>query len=115
MDKLSVKVLKFIASKPNAALWKEVINAFGDTADKSLAFLEAEGYVKSGRRVIGVGSDMKPVFGSDGHFVITSKGLAFLEEKPGRDFDRWLTRIIAIWGAITGTAALVIEVVLHFL
>ena len=113
MDKLSIKVLKYIAAEPNSVLRKEIINALGDAASKSLTFLETEGYIKSGRIVIGVGQGMKPVFGSDGEFAVTSKGLAFLEEKPGRDFDRWLTRIIAIWGAITGTSALVIEIVLH--
>ena len=115
MDKLSLKVLKYLAADPNAVSRKDIISKFGDTATKSLDFLETEGYIKSGRRIVGVGSESKPVFASNGQFTVTSKGLAYLEEKPGRDFDRWLTRIIAIWGAITGTAALVLVVVLLFL
>lgn len=115
MDRLSLKVLKHVAANPNAVSRKDIISKFGDTAANALAFLETEGYVKSGRRMIGVGPELKPVFASDGQFAVTSKGLAFLEEKPGKDFDRWLTRFCAIWGAITGTAAIIAEIWRHFL
>lgn len=46
---------------------------------------------------------------------ITAFGEHFLAYAKRRSFDRWFTMIIAIWGAITGTAAIVIELVLHFL
>lgn len=46
---------------------------------------------------------------------ITEYGKHYLAYAKPRRFDRWLTRIIAIYGAITGTAAIVLEVVLHFL
>ena len=115
MDKLSLKVLKHIATKPDNVSIKSVVSEFGDSARKSLAALESEGFIKSGRTVLGVGPDMKPVLTSNGQFSITSKGLAFLEDRPGILYNKWSTRFFAIWGAITGTAALVLEVVLHFL
>lgn len=115
MDKLSLKVLKHIAAQQNSISSKSVVALFGDASRKSLSFLENEEFIKSGSTILGIGADMKPVFASNGIYSITSKGLAFLEEKPGRDFDHWLTRFCAIWGAITGTAAIIAEIVLHFL
>lgn len=115
MDKLSLEVLKKLKGAENATAWKTVIDTFGKSATKSLSFLEGEGYIKSGRIPIGVDSNSQLILKSDGLYSITSKGLAFLEEKPGKDFDRWLTRFCAILGAITGTAALIAEIVLHFL
>ncbi|MEL7568079.1 MAG: hypothetical protein AAGU27_24830 [Dehalobacterium sp.] len=113
MDKLSIKVLKHIAREQDNVSKKSVIDRFGKLASKSLLFLESEGLIKSGRVPVGIGAEMKPVFSSNGIFSITSKGLSHLEEKPGKDFDRWLTRVIAIWGAITGTGAIVLEILLH--
>lgn len=115
MDKLSLRILKHIASQQDDIPTTSVIDLFGDASKKSLSFLEKEGFIKSGRTILGIGADMKPVFTSNGIYSISSKGLAFIEEKPGRDFDHWLTRVCAIWGAVTGTAAIVIEIVLHFL
>lgn len=115
MDKLSLKVLKKLKETENATTRKEIISIFGKSATKSLSFLESEGYIKSGRIPTSINSNLQPVWRSDGQFSITSKGLAFLEEKPGKDFDRWLTRFCAIWGAVTGTAAIIAEIVLHFL
>lgn len=114
MDKQSLKVLKHIAAGNN--VFKEkIIELFGEHSRRSLTSLESEGYIKSGRAPIGVGPDMRPVLSSNGIFNITSKGLDFLEARPGILYDRWSTRFFAIWGAIAGTAALVLEVVLHFL
>lgn len=114
MDRLSLKVLKHIAAEKDKVSRKSVVGLFGEAAQKSLTYLENDGFIKSGREPIGFGPNMTPVFASDGIFSITSEGIAFLEEKPGKDFDRWLTRFCAIWGAITGTAALILEAVLHF-
>lgn len=115
MDKLSLKVLRHIAAQQDNISAKSVVTLFGDASKKSLSFLENEGFVKSGRTILGIGANMKPVFTSNEVYNVTSKGLAFLEEKPGKDFDHWLTRFCAIWGAITGTAAIIAEIVLHFL
>lgn len=115
MDRLSVKVLKYIASRQDTVPKSDVIDLFGKISSKSLSFLEDEGFIKSGRALYGINPGMKPVYVSDNHFTVTSKGLSFLEEKPGKDFDRWLTRFCAIWGAITGTVAIIAEIWLHFL
>lgn len=110
MDKLSLRVLKHI-SKSNGTVGQEsIIESFGDDSLRSLTYLESEGLIKSGRLPAGGG-----VFCSDGLFAATSKGLSFLEERPGKLYDTWSTRVLAIWGAITGTAALILEAVLHFL
>lgn len=115
MDKLSLKVLKHISIKQDDVSLKSIVTEFGDSARGSLAELESEGFIKSGRSIMGIGPNMKPVLASNGRFSITSKGVAFLEERPGFLYDKWSTRFFAIWGAITGTAAIVLEVVLHFL
>lgn len=114
LDKLSHKILTHI-SKQKVTLRQDIISVFGENAQKSIDFLMEGRYIKSGQVILEVGHNMAPKFGSDGKYSITSLGLAYLQEKPGKDFDRWLTRIVAIWGAITGTAALVLELVLHFL
>ncbi len=50
----------------------------------------------------------------DNVYRTTPKGKAFLEENPGKRFDTWLTRIIAICGAVTGTIALILELLSRF-
>lgn len=115
MDKLSLQVLKHIASQQDDVHVKSIVALFGPASRKSLTFLQKEELIKSEQMILGIGADMKPVLTSNGIYSITSKGLAFLEEKPGKDFDRWLTRFCAIWGAITGTVAIIAEIVLHFL
>lgn len=115
MDRLSLQILKYIAAQKEPISQSELVSKYKEAADRSLVYLEQEKLIKSGRTVIGCGPDMKPVFVSNGIFSITGKGLSFLEERPGKLFDRWLTRIIAIWGAATGTVAIMIEIWLHFL
>lgn len=114
MDKLSLKVLRFISTKKDRVTRKLIIEKCGEGTQKSLTYLENDGFIQSGRIPIGMGPDLKPVFRSDGKFSITSKGLEYLEARPGHVFDRWLTRFCAIWGAITGTAAIIAEIWLHF-
>lgn len=116
MDKLSVQVLRYIAETKSTTVSRgKILDSLGESAGKSLRYLEDEGFISSGKLPIGVDADHKLIMRSDGNYSITSQGLAFLEEKPGKDFDRWITRIVAIWGAITGTAAIIAEILLHFL
>lgn len=109
MDKHSLKVLKFIAKADGAAPRNAIIDRFGESSRRSINFLSTEGYITSGRTIAGAGPVGRPVFVSDGKFTVTSKGLAYLEAHPFIVFDQWLTRILAIWGAITGTIALFLE------
>lgn len=110
MDKLSLKVLKYVSKNTEKSERESIIKKFGENSLRSLDSLEKEEFIKSGRLPAGGG-----VFCSDGLYMITSKGLAFLEERPGKLYDTWSTRFFAIWGAITGTAALILEAALHFL
>lgn len=114
MDKLSHKILKYISHRDTTSL-NRLISVFGDGARTSTDFLLENAYISSGRVPIGVSMDHKPILVSDGIFRITSHGLAYLQKKPGKDFDRWLTRIGAVVGAITGITALIMEIKLHFL
>lgn len=111
MDKLSVKVLKYIASDQSITPREAIIEKFGDPAANSLSFLEDDGYIKSGRKPTGLNGKYR----SNGQYAATSKGLAYLEKRPGKIFDHWMTRVCAIWGAFTGTAAIIAEIWLHFL
>lgn len=113
MDRLSRKILKHIAAQKDAASKKSIIDLFGESASKSLSFLENEGFVETGRTIAGINPGMRPVYASNGIFSVTSKGISYLEENPGKTFDRWLTRFCAIWGAITGTVAIIAEILLH--
>ena len=40
-------------------------------------------------------------------YLISDFGRAYLEALPGYWLDRWLTRLLAFWGAVTGTIAVV--------
>ncbi len=115
MDKLSLKILKFIAQKQDNVARDTITSLFGDSSGKSLSYLLNEGFIKSGRSLVGVNPDMKAIYLSNDIFSITSKGIDFLEKRPGKIYDIWSTRVLAIYGAITGTIAIVIELVLHFL
>lgn len=107
LDKLSYRILKFISQHEKSRL-ADLIDQFGINAEKSISYLESNGFISSAK--IGSG-----YLGKDAHFTsigiysVTSYGLSFLQAHPGQTFDRWLTRILAIWGAITGTAALLLE------
>ena len=115
MDKCSEKVLKYISQHSDSVLNRQVVEEFGEAGRESLSYLEKIHFIKSGRKYLGRGPNSEPVLCSDGKFQITSEGRAYLEEKPGKAYDRWSTRVLAVWGAITGTAAMVLEIVIHFL
>ena len=48
-------------------------------------------------------------------FCLSDAGRQLLNRYREQDSDRRFTRILAIWGAITGTAAIGVEIWLHFL
>lgn len=117
MNRLSIKVLRFIKKQSEPVSKDVIISKFGNDAVESIRFLEKEEYIKAGKKIYPHRNlnGQHEIFISNGKYEIAALGLDFLQHKPGRDFDRWLTRIIAIWGALTGTAALLIELTLHFL
>ncbi len=108
MDKRSLEILKYIAAHDPASEI-DIISELGEDTEIPLGYLVAHNFVMKNWESIGKLGHCDMMYRAivDGH--------AYLEDKPEKDFDRWLMRIISIWGAITGTAALVIEIVLHFL
>lgn len=51
-----------------------------------------------------------------GEFISLSlKGLSFIEEYKRDLIDIWITRILAIWGSVTGTIAIFAQLVQLFL
>lgn len=102
MDKKTLAILKYIAEHEpvNEAA---ILEKFGERASFSLGYLYKNGYAFSDDEW------------GNMSYSASCEGLAFLEEKPGKTFDHWLTRAITIYGAITATAAIVLEIVLYFL
>lgn len=120
MDKLSNKVLKYLKKQTSPTPQAVITDKYGENAKRSLNYLEKDGFIRLGT-IFGdrfIEYDKLPnALKANQSLVyeITSLGINYLEEKPGQDFDRWLTRIAAIIGAITGCVSLVLEIMLHFL
>ena len=112
MDKLSLKILKYISKQTEPVTKQTIVAIYSQKALASLEDLEKVGFIasqsKSFQSIPGL-PQIVPVIDYYGNYVITSMGLGFLEKNPWDVFDRWLTRIIAICGAITGTIALLLE------
>lgn len=111
MDKASVKVLKYIKKHDGPIRRDEISQKFGKIGEQSLSHLVSSHYISQGEKYSGIAKN--PVTGRvetrsvpNGEYSIEPLGRDFLEHKFWNDFDRWVTRICAIWGAITGTLAL---------
>lgn len=53
--------------------------------------------------------------GFEGTFTrLTPMANKVIEEKPLKIFDHWLTKAIAVWGAITGTIAILLDILSYF-
>lgn len=105
MDKLSVKVLKYIKKRNSPVKRSEIVAKFGENSIRSLEYLKKNDYIKDGKVVSGVvsnGGKLAPHYTSNFIYDITSSGLDFLESKPGRDFDRWLDRANIIFPMVGG-------------
>lgn len=107
MDKLSVRVLRYLSKQSEPASKDLILKEFGNEAAESIRYLEQSEYIKSGKTIF-------PHRTLDGHqsmyisnqkYEIASKGLDFLQSKPGRDFDRWINRI-SILASVLGGALL---------
>lgn len=91
MDRLSKKILKYIF-KQSTASHTEIIEKFGERASASIRFLFNNGYISAMPRTR--------------VYRVESLGIGFLETRRGVSADRWITRICAIIGAVTGTISL---------
>ena len=111
MDRTSIKVLKFIGKQSAPVSSDVVIAKFGTPGEQSLSQLCEERYISRGvsktwlyhNSATGT-SETKTTPNS--MYTIEPLGRDFLEHKFWNDFDKWLVRLCAIWGAITGTIAL---------
>nr|WP_290463187.1 hypothetical protein [Acutalibacter muris] len=106
MDKFSRKLLKYI-DKQKLVSANTLKSKYGQSVRVYLGYLHMDDFISESWEYVSKDK-------CDYVYRTTPKGKAFLEENPGKRFDTWLTRIIAIWGAITGTIALVLELLSRF-
>lgn len=59
--------------------------------------------------------DFDDINNDDTDVFLSNYFLEEFERYREKMFDVWFNRILAIWGAITGTIAVVAEIMLHFL
>lgn len=109
MDRLSVKVLRFLRGQDSPVHEDEIVRRFGPEARKSLDFLKKGNYILEGKAYGGMSFDESGRahrrYVGNSQYEIDSAGRDFLEAKPGVDFDRWLNRLDVI-GSILGGALL---------
>lgn len=118
MDRLTIKVLKLIQKQGKPIHEATIVEKFGDEARSSLEYLKGIEYIHEGSEIQGMYYDsnenrMRPEIVPNGVFEIRPAGKDFLQSSPGVNFDRWITRICAIVGAVTGIAALIWEIIDH--
>lgn len=107
MDRISVKILKYLKKENKAVSRETIVDLFGKGANKSLEYLEKEDYIQEGREYIemllrDINHRQRYDYRRNSMFEITSEGLDFLEHKPGRDFDHWINRISVICAILGG-------------
>ena len=116
MDRESLKMLRYL-KKENKPISRDVLKEkYGTSANDSISYLLKMGYIKQGTISSGVTRDpstglVKVKDWPNGMFEVDSPGKDYLQHKLGNDFDRWITRVTAIIGFITGVWSLI----LHFL
>lgn len=115
MDRQSIKVLRYIQKSRDCVSRSALISIFGDDTGDIIRHLKAKGYIREGEQFGGVYRN--PATGRaetrnspNGMYSIEPVGDDFLEQLPGKTFDKWVTRISAIIGLITG----VLSLILHF-
>lgn len=111
MDRTSVKVLKYINKQNSPVSAEQIMEKHGTKGEQSLSMLCQEGYLSRG-----IGKTMYYHNAATGRaesktipnnmYSIEPLGRDYLEHKFWNDFDKWLVRLCAIWGAVTGTIAL---------
>lgn len=103
LDKQSLKILKFISKNPvndNEAL---VVNKYGDNSKSSIEHLLNLGFVE---RVITQTGFSLDDYEAEEVLTLTSLGSAYLEQRPGRLFERFYPHIISTLALIISLIAL---------
>lgn len=114
MDKRSISILRYIARSDKPVSDRELDAQFGNKTKLSVEFLRDSGFIVAANRYLDPNTN-REMPTDHGPYVITAAGLAFLEQRPGVLYDKWSTRILAVYAAITSTAAIFLELWLHFL
>lgn len=103
MEKLAVDILKYLKKQSDYIPFDDLKTKFGANTGSALSYLEKEEYIHQGQifrpHQTATG---KEYYMKDGTYQITSKGRAYLEEKPGKDFDKWLNRFNILLPMIGG-------------
>ena len=103
MEKLAVDILKYLKKQSDYTPFDDLKTKFGANTGSVLSYLEKEEYIHQGRVFKPHQTpNGKAFYMQDGKYQITSKGRSFLEEKPGRDFDKWLNRLNILLPIIGG-------------
>lgn len=116
MDKSSVKVLRYLKDKKEPVAESEILSKCGANASDSLEYLVKNDYIKEGFKFGGTRTDQTTGRATtfnvpNGKYKIASSGRSYLSQRAWNGIERWVTRISAIIGLITG----VLSLVLHFL
>ena len=116
MDKTSVAILKYLKDKNEPIEESEIISQCGEGASDALEYLAKNDYIKEGYKLGGTRTD--PTTGRattynvpNGKYKISLPGRSYLSGRAWSGIDKWITRISAIIGLITGLLSLI----LHFL
>ena len=116
MDSLSIRILKELNKSNGPMSYDQLTFLYGKNAPRSISYLTSEKYISEGTMYGGIVRD--PVTGRantvnvpNGKYKISALGKDFLQHLFLNEFDKWMTRIAAFVGAITG----VVSLVLHFI
>lgn len=104
MDKLSVKVLRYLDKQSEPVSKDTIAEKFGRQASESVRYLESAGFIKSGKAFMPHrnSNGQQAYFISNNKYEIASPGRDYLQSKPGKDFDRWLSRISILFSVLGG-------------
>lgn len=104
LDKMSLKLLRFLKKQSEPVSKEALIAKFGARVAESIRYLEKAEYIKSGSTFLPHtnSSGSRAFYISNGKYEIASLGLAYLQSKPGKDFDRWLNRISILLSILGG-------------
>lgn len=104
MDKLSIKVLRYLKKQSEPIPKDAIIKEFGSRAAESIRYLEGAEYIKSGKSFVPYlnNNGSRASFVSNGKYEIASLGLDFLQSRPGKIFDGWLSRLSVIFSILGG-------------
>ena len=104
MDRTTRKVLRFLSCHAGMNDLSVIVAKCGSGSERSLEHLVSIGYVKQAQRRFYTREGARAT--PDDKYEITAGGLWCLKESPWIALDKWITRICAVVGAVTGVIAL---------